>query len=73
VDGRNIYWFLHAATGDMAISASEITLGNKVGAGTSGEVYEGDWMGTSVAVKIIATPEDQDLIVQCRHEERIPQ
>ena len=35
----------------LVILEKEITLGEKTGQGTFGEVYKGEWQGTEVAVK----------------------
>eukprot|EP00262_Sarcandra_glabra_P015068 TRINITY_DN4568_c0_g2_i1.p1 TRINITY_DN4568_c0_g2~~TRINITY_DN4568_c0_g2_i1.p1 ORF type:complete len:416 (+),score=87.76 TRINITY_DN4568_c0_g2_i1:48-1250(+) len=50
-----------AALDDVAeweISWEEITLGERIGLGSYGEVYRGDWLGTEVAVKKFL---DQDI------------
>ena len=51
----------------LVISEKEITLGEKIGQGTFGEVYKGEWQGTEVAVKVIRLPEN-DLLEQCKRE-----
>uniref|UniRef100_A0A803N5Y8 non-specific serine/threonine protein kinase n=1 Tax=Chenopodium quinoa TaxID=63459 RepID=A0A803N5Y8_CHEQI len=43
---------------DCEISWDEITLGERIGLGSYGEVYRGDWRGTEVAVKRFL---DQDI------------
>uniref|UniRef100_A0A803NAD7 non-specific serine/threonine protein kinase n=1 Tax=Chenopodium quinoa TaxID=63459 RepID=A0A803NAD7_CHEQI len=43
---------------DCEISWEEITLGERIGLGSYGEVYRGDWRGTEVAVKRFL---DQDI------------
>ena len=35
------------------VDSSEIKLNKKIGAGTYGEVYYGDWGGLEVAVKVL--------------------
>ncbi|KAL9249166.1 putative serine/threonine-protein kinase SIS8 [Drosera capensis] len=44
--------------GDIEIPWEEITLGERIGLGSHGEVYHGDWNGTEVAVKRLL---DQDI------------
>ena len=52
---------------NFMISDEEITLGEKIGQGTFGEVYRGEWQGTEVAVKVIKLPRN-DLLQECKRE-----
>ena len=52
---------------NLIISETEVTLGEKIGQGTFGEVYRGEWQGTEVAVKVIKLPRN-DLLQQCKRE-----
>ena len=55
--------------GKFHLNASEITIGKKLGTGSFGEVYEGAYFGTPVAVKeLFANKLSDDLIVEFTQE-----
>ena len=45
---------------ELLISSSEIELRHAIGSGGMGVVYEGSWLGTTVAVKVLIHTEERD-------------
>ncbi len=51
----------------LLIAAEEVVMGDRIGRGTFGDVYRGEWQGTDVVVKVMRIPDD-DIRRQCQQE-----